>query len=250
MSYCSPTKIKFVSAFIHRILRRRSWLFNLHGSIKVGYKSEFCQKSVGCQTLINSCKGSIFRRNQLLVLALQDLEIHWGTTLTAKQYRYAHVFCSLRKILFQDYCIAVSKRVLTRMCLYWLPRYLLHLRMKDLSKDSDFADKKFHTEMKKIRLEFQIDAGILNGLVRFLETLLYLWNHFDQSSCYFPDATRIKSTFQISRGPRIVGVCVGETFWNSHKAITFFINKSLKPLPLMPFQLLAYLIWTSQKCYH
>ena len=44
--------------------------------------------------------------------------------------------------------MAISKRVLSRMCLYWLPRYLLHLRMKDLSKDPDFADK----------LGFQIDA--------------------------------------------------------------------------------------------
>ena len=56
---------------------------------------------------------------------------------------------------FLDYCIAVSKRVLTRMCLYWLPRYLLHLRMKDLSKDPDFADKKFHSEMQKISQNFK-----------------------------------------------------------------------------------------------
>ena len=42
---------------------------------------------------------------------------------------------------FSAFCMAISKRVLSRMCLYWLPRYLLHLRMKDLSKDPDFADK-------------------------------------------------------------------------------------------------------------
>ena len=44
-------------------------------------------------------------------------------------------------MLFSAFCMAISKRVLSRMCLYWLPRYLLHLRMKDLSKDPDFADK-------------------------------------------------------------------------------------------------------------
>ena len=43
--------------------------------------------------------------------------------------------------IFLAFCMAISKRVLSRMCLYWLPRYLLHLRMKDLSKDPDFADK-------------------------------------------------------------------------------------------------------------
>ena len=44
----------------------------------------------------------------------------------------------------------MSKRVLSRLCLYWLPRYLLDLRMKDLSKDRTFSTEKFTSEMEKI----------------------------------------------------------------------------------------------------
>ena len=44
----------------------------------------------------------------------------------------------------------MSKRVLSRLCLYWLPRYLLDLRMKDLSKDRTFSNEKFKSEMQKV----------------------------------------------------------------------------------------------------
>ena len=55
-------------------------------------------------------------------------------------------------LLFQllDYYLVMSKRVLSRLCLYWLPRYLLDLRMKDLSKDRIFSNEKFVSEMEKI----------------------------------------------------------------------------------------------------
>ena len=49
-----------------------------------------------------------------------------------------------------DYYLVMSKRVLSRLCLYWLPRYLLDLRMKDLSKDRTFSNEKFQSEMRKV----------------------------------------------------------------------------------------------------
>jgi hypothetical protein len=33
--------------------------------------------------------------------------------------------------------MTVSRRVLSRICLYWLPRYLLHLRMKEIQRKNE-----------------------------------------------------------------------------------------------------------------
>ena len=39
------------------------------------------------------------------------------------------------------FCMTVSQRVLSRICLYWLPRYLLHLRLNDVRNNPENQDK-------------------------------------------------------------------------------------------------------------
>jgi len=95
------------------------------------------------------------------------------------------------------FCMAISKRVLSRMCLYWLPRYLLHLRMKDLSKDPDFADKKFTSEMEKLTDNF-LHKRIFNTSsvesVTFSTTLLDNLNSRVPSLDSNMNLTKMKST--------------------------------------------------------
>ena len=47
------------------------------------------------------------------------------------------------------FCMVVSQRVLSRICLYWLPRYLLHLRMDDFANDPDLKSG-FEAKLKNI----------------------------------------------------------------------------------------------------
>ena len=41
-------------------------------------------------------------------------------------------------MFYLAFCMTVSSRVLSRICLYWLPRYLLHLRLKSMNETSSY----------------------------------------------------------------------------------------------------------------
>lgn len=149
------------AAFMYCILWRRSWLFYLHGSIKVDYKGSV--RRIWSQILwvnyfVTDLRDRFFDETSCWCLPSEILKFTEEQLLQPNSTGTTALIWNLRKPIniFSDYCIAVSKRVLTRLCLYWLPRYLLHLRMKDLSKDPDFADEKFNSEMEKIRIDFQI----------------------------------------------------------------------------------------------
>ena len=58
------------------------------------------------------------------------------------------------------FCMVVSQRVLSRICLYWLPRYLLHLRMDDFANDPDLQAGNF-----SLFYHLRIGASILITLV-------------------------------------------------------------------------------------
>jgi len=74
-----------------------------------------------------------------------DSAIHIGE-LRDKFFDETSYWCLPKKVLencaYADqstsvaFCMVVSQRVLSRICLYWLPRYLLHLRLKGMERHS------------------------------------------------------------------------------------------------------------------